>query len=158
MASVRLLFEKRAWRAVTSLSKAELVDLVGPSTIRITGRWHPSSPPTYSASSTNTARDPITDDRRAALESGQAITEGFLLRTLPSYAVWVVAVGIPDPTPAEVKAEPAVWMARAGRGAVYAAQFDARSVVVGGWGEAGDVSGLSREEIADRAAPAGTAG
>ena len=96
--SGRLLFENRIRWAVTSLSKAELVDLIGPSTVR------------------------ITNDGRAVLDTEEQIDRDFLLRTRPSYAAWHVDMGLKEPKPvSEVEAGAAVWMVRAGRGGVYAA-------------------------------------
>jgi hypothetical protein len=124
--SGRLLFENRIRWTFTSLSKAELVELVGPSTIR------------------------ITDDGRAVVNSEQQIDRDFLLRTRPSYAAWHVDMGIEEPRPAEAGAGTAVWMVRAGRGGMYAPQFVVRSAAIVGWGETGDVSDLPRHVIADR--------
>ena len=45
-------------------------------------------------------------------------------------------------------------MVRAGRGGVHAPEFIVRSAAIVGWGETGDVSGLSRAEIADRVSAA----
>ena len=71
------LFENRVRWAVTSLSKAELAELVGPSTVR------------------------ISDDGRAVLETDEQIDRDFLLRTRPSYAAWHVDMGVEEPKPAE---------------------------------------------------------
>lgn len=124
--SGRLLFENRIRWAFTNLSKAGLAELVGPSTIR------------------------ITNDGRTALDTEEEIDRDFLLRTRPSYAAWFVDMGIEEPKPAEEAAAAGVWMVRAGRQGVYAPQFVTRSAAIVGWGETGDVSGLSREAIADR--------
>ncbi|MEA2445771.1 MAG: hypothetical protein QOJ12_3063 [Thermoleophilales bacterium] len=124
--SGRLLFENRIRWAVTNLSKAELAELVGPSTVR------------------------ITNDGRAVLVSHVQIDRDFLRQTRPSYAAWHVDMGIEEATPPEGEAVGAVWMVRAGRGGVYAPQFVTESAAIVGWGETGDVSGLSREAIADR--------
>ena len=124
--SGRLLFENRIRWAVTNLSKAELAELVGPSTVR------------------------ISDDGRAVLETDEQIDRDFLLRTRPSYAAWHVDMGIEEPTIAKPEPGAGVWMVRAGRGGAYAPQFITRSAAIVGWGETGDVSGLPREVIADR--------
>lgn len=124
--SGRLLFENRVRWAFTSLSKAELVELVGPSTVR------------------------ITCDGSAVLGTEEKIDRGFLLRTRSSYAAWHVDMGIEEPKPAEAEAGVGVWMVRAGRGGIYAPQFVLRSAAIVGWGETGDVTGMSREAIADR--------
>lgn len=47
-------------------------------------------------------------------------------------------------------AGPAVWMVRAGRGGRYAAAFVERSAAVIGWGKTGAVSGLTRDDLAER--------
>ena len=124
--SERLVFENRVRWAFTSLSKAELAELVGPSTIR------------------------ITQDGRAVLESSEVIDRDFLLRTRPSYAAWFVDMGIREPRQLPSEGEARVWMVRAGRGGVYAPEFVRRAAAIVGWGETGDVSGLSRDAIADR--------
>jgi hypothetical protein len=122
-----LLFLNRVRWAVTSLLKAELVDLVGPSTVR------------------------ITNDGQEILGTDEQIDRDFLLQTRPTYAAWHVDMGIKEPKPSsETEAGSAVWMVRAGRGGVYAPQFISRSAAIVGWGETGDVSGLQREAIADR--------
>jgi hypothetical protein len=127
LASGGLLFLNRVRWAVTSLLKAELVDLVGPSTVR------------------------ITQDGQAVLRTDEQIDRDFLLQTRPTYAAWHVDMGIKEPKAAsEVEAGAAVWMVRAGRGGVYAPQFIGRSAAIVGWGETGDVTGLQRDEIADR--------
>lgn len=122
----RLLLEHRVRWALTSLRKAELIELVGPSTIR------------------------ITNDGRAVANTDEQIDRDFLLRTRPSYAAWHVDMGEKEPQPVEAEAGAAVWMVRAGRGGMYAPQFIERSAAIVGWGETGDVSGLPRDEIADR--------
>src|ERR1019366_8724285 len=94
--SGRLLFENRVRWAVTNLSKAELADVVGPSTVR------------------------ITSDGQAALDTDEVIDRDFLLRTCPSYADWHVDMGIKAPKPPATAAGAVVWMGRAGRGGVYA--------------------------------------
>ena len=126
--SERLVFENRVRWAFTSLSKAELAELVGPSTIR------------------------ITEDGRGVLKSEESIDRAFLLRTRPSYAAWHVDMGIREPKQMPVEAEGRVWMVRAGRGGTYAPEFVRRSALIVGWGEAGDVRGLSRDAIAERVA------
>jgi predicted Mrr-cat superfamily restriction endonuclease len=40
-----------------------------------------------------------------------------------------------------------VWMLRAGRAGVYAPVFVERSLAMVGWGQTGDVSEMSREEL-----------
>jgi hypothetical protein len=90
--SGRGLFENRVRWAFTSLSKAELADLVGPSTIR------------------------ITEDGRPVLDIDERIDRDFLLRTRPTYAAWHVDMGIEDPGTAEAALGSVVWMVRAGRG------------------------------------------
>ena len=124
--SGRLLFENRIRWAFTSLSKAELAELVGPSTVRITG------------------------DGSAVLGTEDKIDREFLLRTRPTYAAWHVDMGIEEPKPAEMQGGASVWMVRAGRGGIYAPQFVMKSAAIVGWGQTGDVCGLSREAIADR--------
>jgi hypothetical protein len=122
----RLLFENRVRWGVTNLLKAELVELVGPSTVR------------------------ITNDGSAVLARDESIDRDFLLRTCPSYAAWHVDMGIEEPKSAsDAEAGAAVWMVRAGRGGVYAPRFIERSAAIVGWGETGDVAGLTREAIAD---------
>lgn len=125
--SGRLLFENRIRWAVTNLLKAELAELVGPATVR------------------------ITSDGRTVLGTEERIDRDFLLRTRPTYAAWHVDMGIKEPKPAsDTPVEGAVWMVRAGRGGVYAPQFINRSAAIVGWGETGDLSDLPREAIADR--------
>lgn len=124
--SGRLLFENRIRWAFTNLSKAGLAELVGPSSVR------------------------ITNDGRAVVDTEEEIDREFLLRTRPSYAAWHVDMGIEEPKPAEEDAAAGVWMVRAGRRGVYAPQFVTQSAAIVGWSETGDVSGLSREAIADR--------
>jgi hypothetical protein len=124
--SGRLLFENRIRWAFTNLSKAALAELVGPSTVR------------------------ITDDGRAVLDTAEQVDRDFLLRTRPSYAAWHVDMGIEEPKLTEAEVGGGVWMVRAGRRGVYAPQFVMRTAAIVGWGETGDVSGLSREAIADR--------
>jgi hypothetical protein len=128
--SGRLLFENRIRWAFTCLSKAELAELVGPSTVR------------------------ITNDGRAVVQTEARIDRDFLLQTRPTYAAWHVDMGIEEPRPAEGEAAGGVWMVRAGRGGVYAPQFVTKSAAIVGWGETGDVSGLPREAIADRVSEA----
>jgi hypothetical protein len=125
-----LLVANRVGWALTSLSKAELVELVGPSTVR------------------------ITSDGRSVLESGEPIDRESLVMTRPSYAAWFVDMGIREPDPTSADAETRAWMVRAGSGGVYAPQFVERAVVVVGWGETGDVADLPREAISDRVASA----
>jgi len=125
--SGRLVFENRIRWALTNLLKAELVELVGPSTVR------------------------ITNDGRAVLEAEESINRDFLVRNRPSYAAWQVDMGIKEPKSAvDSEAGRTAWMVRAGRGGVYAPLFIKRSAAIVGWGETGDVGGLPREMIADR--------
>jgi len=125
--SGRLVFENRIRWGVTSLTKAELAELVGRSTLR------------------------ITSDGRAVLDTDERIDREFLLRTRPSFAAWHVDMGIKEPQSiSEVEAGASVWMVRAGRGGVYAPQFVTRSAAIVGWGETDDVNDLPRETIADR--------
>jgi hypothetical protein len=126
LGSGRLLFENRVRWAFTSLSKAQLAELVGPSTIR------------------------VTTDGRAVLDTDETIDRDFLLRTRPSYAAWHVDMGIEEPTSAMADAGAVVWMVRAGRGGVYAPQFILQSAAIVGWGQTGRVGELPREMIAER--------
>lgn len=124
--SGRLVFENRIRWAFTNLSKAELAELVGPSTIR------------------------ITSDGESLVGTDEQIDRAFLLRTRPSYAAWFVDMGIEEPTPAKAGVARGVWLVRAGRAGVHAPQFIERSAAIVRWGETGDVGDLSREAIADR--------
>lgn len=45
--------------------------------------------------------------------------------------------------------QPVVWLVRAGRGGIYAPDFVELKAVVVGWGDTGDVTGLSREDVRD---------
>jgi len=126
--SGRLLFENRIRWAGTILTKAQLAEWVGPSTLG------------------------ITSDGRMLLETTEGpIDRDFLIRTRPSFAAWIADMGQEAPDSAS---EPGVgttaWMVRAGRGGIYAPQFIEGSAAIIGWGPVGNISGLSREEIADR--------
>jgi len=122
-----LVLENRNRWAALSLSKAELTELVGPS------------------------RHRITDDGRALLATEETIDRDLLLGTRPTYLRWHEDMGVAEPeAAAEGTARAGVWLVRAGRDGLLAPQFVVRSAVVIGWSQTGDVSGLSREAIAER--------
>lgn len=122
-----LLFENRIRWAALSLSKAELMELVGPSRYR------------------------ITDDGRSLLAREGTIDRDLLLRTRPTYVRWHEDMGVAESEAAsEGTARAGVWLVRAGRDGLLAPHFVVRSAVVIGWGQTGDLTGLSREAIAER--------
>jgi hypothetical protein len=118
-----VLFNRIGW-AKTFLVKAGLVEQPGPASIA------------------------ITDSGRAVLESAEGpIDREFLRRNCPGFATWLADLGqLPDEE-LDSSAETTVWMLRAGRGGTYAPVFVERSLAVVGWGQTGDVSTLSREQL-----------
>jgi hypothetical protein len=130
LASGRLVLENRVRWAFTSLSKAALVEIVGPSTFR------------------------ITVDGVEVLGVAEAIDRDFLIRTRPTYAAWHVDMGIEQPAPTSADAGPAVWMIRAGRGGAYAPDFIKQAAAIVGWGQTGGLYGLEQEAIAERVSSA----
>lgn len=119
------VFENRVQWGLTSLTKAELVELVAEGEMRITAE----------GVRVQTAEGPI--DR------------AFLIKNCPTYAAWHADMGVAVDELRD-DAEPTVWMLRAGPKGVFAPDFVERAAVVAGWGETGDVTGLSREEILAR--------
>jgi hypothetical protein len=94
----------------------------------------------------------ITDAGREALASAETrIDDAYLRKHCPGYAAWIADMGGELPEDERAGAEqPVVWLVRAGRGGIYAPDFVELKAVVVGWGDTGDVTGLSREEIRDR--------
>lgn len=118
------VLENRIGWAKTNLLKAELVDQPGPASIS------------------------ITDAGRAALTSVDGpIDREFLRENCPTYVSWRADMGELPAEELDSKAPSTVWMLRAGRGGRYAAAFVEAGQAIVGWGQTGDVSGLSREEL-----------
>ncbi|MHB8660092.1 MAG: ADP-ribosylglycohydrolase family protein [Solirubrobacteraceae bacterium] len=126
LASGRFVVRNRVHWAATSLLKADLIELIGPSTYRIL----PAG--------------------RDLLETEERIDGDLLLQIRPSYARWHEDMGITKARGRSVERGSTVWMVRAGRGGALATDFLRLSAVVVGWGETGDVSGLSRDVVAER--------
>jgi Protein of unknown function DUF262/Mrr N-terminal domain len=119
--------EHRVGWACTSLVRAGLVEQPGKSAVR------------------------ITDAGREALASaGGPIDHTYLLEHCPGYAAWIADMGGELPGDELAGAErPVVWLVRAGRGGIHAPDFVKLKAVVVGWGDTGDVTGLSREAVRD---------
>jgi hypothetical protein len=91
----------------------------------------------------------LTDAGRKALDSAEGRINGAYLRThCPAYASWIADMGgeLPEDEVA-ARADPVVWMVRAGRGGVFAPSFVELQAIVVGWGRTGDVAGLDREAV-----------
>ena len=118
-----VLYNRVGW-AKTSLVKAGLLEQAGPSSIG------------------------ITEAGRTALGSAKGpIDREFLRQNCPGFATWLADMGqLPDEE-LDSSTDTTVWMLRAGRGGTYAPEFVGRSLAVVGWGQTGDVSELSREEL-----------
>jgi hypothetical protein len=119
-----LRIEHRIGWARTSLVRAGLVEQPGESVMRITAAG------------------------REALACAEArIDDAYLRRHCPGYAAWIADMGGELPEDELAGAEqPVVWLVRAGRGGIYAPDFVELKAVVVGWGDTGDVTGLSRED------------
>lgn len=117
--------EHRVGWARTSLVRAGLVEQPGQSAMR------------------------ITDVGREALASTKARVDDVYLREhCPGYAAWIADMGgeLPEDELAGAT-QPVVWLVRAGRGGIYAPDFVKLKAVVVGWGDTGDVAGLSLEAV-----------
>jgi len=118
-----IIFNRIGW-AKTSLVKAGLIEQPAPSSIVIT-------------------------------EAGQAILKTvdgpldreFLRDNCPGFATWLADMGQLPAEELDSSAGSTVWMLRAGRAGVYAPVFVERSLAIVGWGQTGDVSEMSREEL-----------
>jgi hypothetical protein len=110
--------------ARTSLVKAGLVDQPGPSAIT------------------------ITEAGRGLLEATSGELDYELLRQRHAgFAIWLADMGQIAESDLPVSDEATVWMLRAGRNGRYAATFVDSSYAVVGWGQTGDVSTFSREQL-----------
>ena len=119
------VFENRVQWGLTSLTKAELVELVAEGEMRITA-----------------------EGVRLRRSEGP-IDRACLIKNCPTYAAWHADMGVAVDQVRD-DAEPTVWMLRAGPKGVFAPDFVERAAVVVGWAETGDVVGLNREEILAR--------
>ncbi len=119
--------EHRVGWACTSLVRAGLVEQPGQSVVR------------------------ITDAGREALASAEgSIDHAYLLEHRPGYAAWIADMGGELPGDELAGGErPVVWLVRAGRGGIHAPDFVKLKAIVVGWGDTGDVTGLSREAVRD---------
>jgi hypothetical protein len=122
-----LRIEHRVGWARTSLVRAGLVEQPGESAMR------------------------ITDAGREAIASAETrIDDVYLRKHCPGYAAWIADMGGELPEDELTGAEqPVVWLVRAGRGGIHAPDFVERKAIVVGWGDTGDVTGLSREAVRD---------
>jgi len=119
-----VLFNRIGW-AKTSLVKAGLLEQPAPSSIVITEAGH---------AILNKVAGPL--DRE------------FLRENCLGFAAWLADMGqLPAEDLDSSEAGLTVWMLRAGQAGVYAPAFVERSLAAVGWGQTGDVSGISREEL-----------
>jgi hypothetical protein len=120
-----LRIEHRVGWARTNLVRAGLVEQPGESVMR------------------------ITDAGRETLASAEARIDDLYLRAhCAGYAAWIADMGGELPEDELAGAEqPVVWLVRAGRGGIYAPDFVELKAVVVGWGDTGDVTGVSRDAI-----------
>ncbi len=124
LASGQTVLENRIGWAKTSLLKAQLLQQPGPASIA------------------------ITDAARAALESVDGpIDREFLRQNCPGYVGWLADMGELPAEELDSTQPSTVWMLRAGRGGRYAAAFVEMGLAIVGWGQTGDVSRVSREEL-----------
>jgi hypothetical protein len=120
-----LRIEHRVGWARTSLVRAGLVEQPGESAMR------------------------ITDAGRETLASATTrIDDAYLRAHRAGYAAWIADMGgeLPEDELAGDE-QPVVWLVRAGRGGIYAPNFVELKAVVVGWGDSGDVTGISRDAI-----------
>ncbi len=91
----------------------------------------------------------ITDAGRAILASLHGRINGAYLRAhCPGYASWIADMGGELPEDELTSGGgPVVWMVRAGPGGVFAPAFIEMKALVLGWGNTGDIDGLSRETV-----------
>ena len=75
-----------------------------------------------------------------------------LKRDCPPYLNWLADMGAIPAVERRDRGEPTVWMVRAGEGGVHAPVFVQRGAALLGWGEAGDLSGLTLEAVRGRVA------
>lgn len=124
LASGETVLANRVGWARTSLVKAGLLDQPGPTLIA------------------------ITEEGQAFLQnhSGE-ITHRLLRDTFPSFARWLADMGQISDEEVPAPSGSTVWMLRAGRNGVYAAAFVELSCAVLGWGDTGDVSEMTQEQL-----------
>jgi restriction endonuclease Mrr len=77
-----------------------------------------------------------------------------LKRDCPPYLNWLADMGAIPAIERRDRAEPMVWMVRAGEGGVHAPVFVQQGAALLGWDEAGDLSGLTLEAVRARVAAA----
>ena len=75
-----------------------------------------------------------------------------LKRDCPPYLNWLADMGAIPAVERRDRGEPTVWMVRAGEGGVHTPVFVQRGAALLGWGEAGDLSGLTLEAVRGRVA------
>ena len=75
-----------------------------------------------------------------------------LKRDCPPFLNWLADMGAIPAVERRDRGEPTVWMVRAGEGGVHAPVFVQRGAALLGWGEAGDLSGLTLEAVRGRVA------
>ncbi len=75
-----------------------------------------------------------------------------LKRDCPPFLNWLADMGAIPAVERRDRSEPTVWMVRAGEGGVHAPVFVQRGAALLGWGEAGDLSGLTLEAVRGRVA------
>lgn len=75
-----------------------------------------------------------------------------LKRDCPPFLNWLADMGAIPAVERRDRSEPTVWMVRAGEGGVHASVFVQRSAALLGWGEAGDLSGLTLEAVRGKVA------
>ena len=93
----------------------------------------------------------LTDTGRAFLASHPGpVDEATLKRDCPSFLNWLADMGAIPAIDRRDRAEPTVWMVRAGEGGVHAPLFVQQGTVFLGWGAAGDISGLTLEAVTGR--------
>jgi restriction endonuclease Mrr len=75
-----------------------------------------------------------------------------LKRDCPPFLNWLADMGAIPAVERRDRGEATVWMVRAGEGGVHAPVFVQRRAALLGWGEAGDLSGLTLEAVRGRVA------
>jgi restriction endonuclease Mrr len=97
----------------------------------------------------------LTADGASFLAShpGPVVTET-LKRDCPPFLNWLADMGAIPAVERRDRGEPTVWMVRAGEGGAHAPVFVQQGAALLGWEEAGDISGLTLEEVRDRVAHA----
>ena len=125
------VIENRVGWARTSLSKAGLVDHPRPSFLILTGAG-----------------------KEFFASHPDAVDTETLKRECPPYLNWLADMGAIPATERRDREGPTVWMVRAGERGMHALVFAQRGAVFLGWGAAGDVTGLSLEEVTEQVAAA----